>query len=614
MRWRCIASVSLLFLLTACGGSGGDSRPQTEADPPTMNDDGTVGLPPDATGSDIPTSDESAGQTNSPPANTPANDDNTEQPADEQPAAEEPAPSPPLDDGQDEDSAPDGDAANERSNADVIYAKGGSVPGLADAEFVSISSVAMADNGDTCMSAAYTQQDETIRSVWCGLPNNPQQILRSGDNISNLPANIVFNSAGGIEIADSGDVMIIAGLAGASDSAAALVWNGQSVNSILRTGELAPGFTDGSAITGLEIVSFSNAGAVINGTVGSFLVPAIWHWDGTSVSLVSAFSGLTSEPVDQNGCDISVTFGVLAAHGPYINNNGIIAFKAILTSGELTTDNSLCRGSAIVQYDGETYTTIVKTRDIVPATETAIFSSLTLNRLFDSNSMSITAALTDDNASGIETGRASTWIFHPDGTADLVTIIEETVPPGFVDRLTLIGHVPIVVASSADWAVQHGKTSLGNSLLAGVPHSGMPYPDIGAVGATSLSFVASTNTDAPPGFAANTFVSSFSRPAIDRSGRVFYRATVEDTGGNEKSNAFYVASPQKDPALLFVEGDQINYEGESRKITSINLRDAEVLSLIINNAPGFRISQQGHALVPVSLEGYSDALVRVNSE
>jgi len=393
-----------------------------------------------------------------------------------------------------------------------------------------------------------------------------------------------------------------------------LLWDGQSIESILRTGELAPGFTDGSAITALETFSISNAGAVFLGTVGAFLTPAIWHWDGMEVELVSSFSGLGVDlPVDQNGCEISITFGIGGLQAPLINNNGIIAFNAILSQSEQTTDTDLCRGTAVVQYDGSAFTTIVKTRDIVPSTETAIFTSVVLNALFDSGSMSITAVLTDDNATGVDTGRFSTWIFRQDGTADLLAIIEETVPPGFVDRFTLFSSTPIVIAASDDLAVQLGLTSLGTTMLSGAPHSGMPYPDIGAVGASSMSFVASTNSDAPPGLPANTFISSFSRPAIDRSGRVYYRATIEQTEPNTQLQAFYIASPQQDPVILLDNSSEVMFEGESRQINSIEFQDAVTLSFIVNNSAGVRVSQQGHALVPVVLDEVGGAILHVTA-
>jgi len=55
-----------------------------------------------------------------------------------------------------------------------------------------------------------------------------------------------------------------------------------------------------------------------------------------------------------------------------------------------------------------------------------------------------------------------------------------------------------------------------------------------------------------------------------------------------------------------------DYDGESRVITDITLPDAATLSLLINNLPGVLVSQQGDALVPVTLEGFGNALLHVS--
>jgi len=511
---------------------------------------------------------------------------------------------------------PDGDDSELVSNADatVIFAVGGPVPNLADATFTTLNSAAISPAGDTCVSAGYTQNQENIQGVWCGPADSPQQILQSGDTVVNLPSNIVFESAAGVGFADNGNLLISVNVSGASNGAALLVWDGQTIQSILRTGELAPGFTDGSVVATLELSSFSNAGAVIHGTAGSTIgVPVLWNWDGTNVSLITQFSG-TGEtfPVDQNSCQISVTFPNPVSAAPRINNNGVIAFFGLLSAGEQTQDAALCSGSAIVQKTGDTFTTVVRSGDAVPSTETAEFQAVTLNDLFDSGAMSISSALDDDNASGLNTGRLSTWIFLPDGTANLVTIVEETVPPGFVDRISLIANLPIVIASGENTSVQLTQTSLGVSLLAGAPHSGNPYPDIGAVGATTMSLVASTNSDSPEGFSDDSFISSFSRPGIDQNGRIFYRARIEVPSEGIFGNVFFTAVADQPPTAVFGNGSMVDYDGESRVITDITLPDAATLSLLINNLPGVLVSQQGDALVPVTLEGFGNALLHVS--
>ena len=496
----------------------------------------------------------------------------------------------------------------------VVFAIGGPVPGLVDSTFTSLNTAAIAPAGDTCVSAGYDQGQERLQGVWCGFPDSPQQILRSGDTIDNLPANIVFESAASLGYADNGNLLISANVSGASNGSALLLWDGQSIQSILRTGELAPGFSDGSVVATMEIARLSNAGAVIQGTSSlNFGSPALWLWDGSAVSLITQFLGTDETlPTDQNNCLVTVSFPIGVSATPSINNNGVVAFQAMLDSGEQTQDSSLCRGTGIVQKVGDTFTTVVRSGDAVPATETAQFQSVSLNALFDSGAMSITSALEDDNASGLQTGRLSTWIFESDGTANLVSIVEETVPPGFVDRITLIGNVPIVIASSETTAVQFTQTSLGLSLLAGAPHSGMPYPDIGAVGATSMSLIASSNSDPAPGFADETFISSFSRPAIDLSGRVYYRASVQVPSENTFGNAFYTVMEGQTPALVFANGSRIDYAGESQLISNITFPDAATLSLVADNRPGVFISQQGDALVPVTLEGFGAALIHVS--
>lgn len=510
----------------------------------------------------------------------------------------------------------DGDESGLVAGADatVIFAVGGPVPNLVDATFTNLNAAAISPAGDACVSAGYNQNQESLQGVWCGPPESPQLILQSDDTVVNLPSNILFESAADLFFADNGSLLMSVSVSGASNGGALLVWDGQTIQSILRTGELAPGFTDGSVVGSIEVSSFSNAGAVIHGTAGSTIgMPVLWNWDGANVSLITRFSAFGEIfPADQNNCQISVTFPNPVSAIPRINNNGVIAFFGLLSAGEQTQDAELCSGFAIVQKTGDTFTTVVRNGDTVPSTETAEFQSVTLNELFDSGAMSISSALDDDNASGLSTGRLSTWIFLPDGTANLVTIVEETVPPGFVDRISLVGNLPIVVASGENTSVQLTQTSLGVSLLTGAPHSGNPYPDIGAVGATNMSLVASTNSDSPEGFADNSFLSSFSRPGIDQNGRIFYRATIEVPSENISANAFYTAVADQPSTLVFGSGSLVDYDGEARLVTNITFPDAETLSLFIFNSPGVLVSQQGDALVPVTLEGFGDALLHLS--
>ena len=66
------------------------------------------------------------------------------------------------------------------------------------------------------------------------------------------------------------------------------------------------------------------------------------------------------------------------------------------------------------------------------------------------------------------------------------------------------------------------------------------------------------------------------------------------------------------PALVFANGSRIDYAGESQLISNITFPDAATLSLVADNRPGVFISQQGDALVPVTLEGFGAALIHVS--
>lgn len=617
MSYRYLVGLSLSCVLLAGCGSSADTVESTVsssdqmADAVVENIEVSMDESPDIDGGDTnDTGDDDGGNTN--------NEDNTGTDDEAGPdAGEETGP-----DAGEEDSATgdagetDGDDSGLVAGADgtVIFAVGGPIPNLVDATFTSLNSASISPAGDVCVSAGYSQDQQNLQGVWCGSPGSPQQILQSGDTVDNLPSNIVFESATGLSFADNGNLIMSVNVSGASNGSALLFWDGLTIQSILRTGELAPGFTDGSVVSSIEVSSFSNAGAVIHGTAGSTIgMPVLWNWDGDNVSLITRFSA-TGEtfPADQNNCEISVTFPSPVLAVPRINNNGVIAFFGLLRTGEQTQDATQCSGSAIVQKIGNTFTTVLRSGDAVPSTETAEFRTVTLNDLFDSGAMSISSALNDDNASGLDTGRLSSWIFLPDGTANLVTIVEETVPPGFVDRISLIGNLPIVIASGENTSVQLTQTSLGVSLLAGAPHSGNPYPDIGAVGATNMSLVASTNSDSPEGFSDDSFISSFSRPGIDQNGRIFYRATIEVPSERIFVNVFFTAVGDQSPTPVFGNGNMVDYDGEPRVITDITLSDAATLSLVINNFPGVLVSQQGDALVPVTLEGFGSALLYVS--
>lgn len=501
---------------------------------------------------------------------------------------------------------------NSAAALSVVYADGGLIPGSDTATFTVLNTADLGDSGDVCFSAAYRDAGDNLQGVWCGPPGSPQLVLKTGDRIDNLAANIAFDRATELAISGDGQVYITAELSGASDGSAIIAWDGQETESLLRTGELAPGFTDASAIAGVSLAAISNSGIVISGFAGQFGATALWQWDGADISLITTFLPSVNTPLDQNNCTLNTD---ILGGRIQINNSGQIAFNATLSSTDQTTDTDLCRGTAVVLGENNSYTTILRSREPVPSTATATFGAPVLNQLFDSGAMSITSVLDDDNATGGgDIGRISTWILQPDGSKALFGIVQETIPPDFVDRISIVAHVPLLIASTESLAVQHVQTALGTSLLSGPPHSGNPYPDIGAVGATSMQLIASSNGESPDGQPETTFIGSFSRPAVDTNGRVYYRARIQRPITNTFTDAFYRYTQNNIPQLLFSTGEAIEFDGESRVIQSIEYNDAEILSFVVNNNPGVLISQQGDALVPITLENFGRALLYVTSQ
>ncbi len=494
---------------------------------------------------------------------------------------------------------------------DVLYAQGAEAPGLSDGQFSDILAADVSHAGDSvCFVADYSDAGLRKNGVWCGAPGFISLVVATGNQIDNLPSNIQFKSATSVEFADDGRVAIVAKLQGASDGDAVLLWDGASVDSILRAGELAPGLSDGSSVGNILSVDISTDGAAIFGSYGVFGQFALWYWDGDDFSLITSLLNEDNK-TDQNGCVVGPNLiGGLGL--AVINNSGTIAFQALLSSGADTTDTSLCRGSAIVTYRDGDITTLVKTGDSVASAGTARYTSFVVNRLFDSGTIYFSAVVEDDNASGFDVGRWSQWFMFPDGSANLVSIVEETVPPAFEDKISLTGQLAVVIAEEETRAVQLVQTSLGKSLLSGPAHQGMPYEDISVVGATNMSLIASSNSDSPVGFPADTFISDFSRPSIDTDGLVYYLAQVERPGEREVIDAFYTARADQMSQLVVKTGDSVSYNGQARTITSINLDNAVGSVFATIMSPGVIISNRGHALLPVSLDGIGEALLFVD--
>lgn len=250
--------------------------------------------------------------------------------------------------------------------------------------------------------------------------------------------------------------------------------------------------------------------------------------------------------------------------------------------------------------------TVVSTGSLVPGTNEAVFSNLHLSKLLESGSVAVKAVLEDETASGLETGRLSNWIFLIVSDPQLVSLIEETVPPDFTTQLTLIAHVPFIHSVSDDFSVALVKTGEGVVMLAGAPHQGQPYPDIGAPDATSLKFIASTSAESPSGFANTTFYRQFRIPSIDTQGRVFFGAVIGDALDPDiKVTGIFQATTSQPPRLLFKTGDSVLVDGAATVISELLINDAQLLSAILIDEFHLPVShtQGGGLIVPVRLEG-----------
>lgn len=417
------------------------------------------------------------------------------------------------------------------------------------------------------MGSADTSTQSTVNNtpaIWTGLGSDISLIIKEGDNISGLPANVLFNEAAGVSnlggslnVTTSGHVGYIARLKGAvafnqSDNAVVAYVNGEN-KAIMRAGDQAPGFPAGILFSGINTsIAFSDAGMLITGLTSQFR-QAVWFWDFNTVKLIAS----ALEPADPQ--TPNCTYLQLIPVG--INDAGKIVIQA-------TFSGTGCSSfGAFLEWNNGNLNNIVDIKQAVPGMSGYEFSSLNFAKINNAGDVTFLANV---RHAATFTTRSSVWVAKANGSLQLVSIADETLP-GHPSQFMLNGFFT-EQALSADQATTTfiARTTSTFSILAGLPRASQPYSSLPVSGVSQLSVLAQINQH-PPGFPASYFFETLGRPSIAGNGIVGFYASVADANNvfATRKNTLWRGNSEEGVKLLVEPGMSVDVNGVTETLNYV---------------------------------------------
>jgi len=483
-----VSSVFALLILAGCGGSGSDAlSPLGPEDTtiPSESPDGATDLPPTIDDT-VPTADDSE---NSGSESTDVN-----------------GPIPGL------------SVSGRRIN--VLVADDALVP---DTSYVYINSsldgadVPVIDPaGFIIYSAAYSalpNANAVGRSVWAGPVAAPQRILSEETSLPDLPSTAQFARLGSFDIGSDGSAALVTKLGGSRDNFVLFEWVDGLLQNVAESGIPLDTQPEGMPVETFGTVSRSAAGT-------TFVADGVlWlRANGTFTPITAPEESLAMI----GAC--AIEFRNLGVHFHWILDSGEIIFDARL---EAVPGGGDCdEGDAIVRYGAGGYQVVARDKEAVPGAPSSSFRRVEAVDTFPNGTVLIRASV---ETTGLSFIQWSYWLYPSNGSPQLIAIQGETLEIGL--REVLLGLEPSTLSVTDSGNIVYRQTlenaaTNGPIILAGLARQGQPYPNLAALGRTTLTVRADTETALPIPFNEDEFLFGTEAPAIDNSGTVTFVGTT----------------------------------------------------------------------------------------
>jgi len=340
-----------------------------------------------------------------------------------------------------------------------------------------------------------------VGAMWAGLPGQLNVIMKKGDTPVGFPASVRLSGLFDTRpvVTESGAVGVLASLEG-FDADAVLAHVAGTTYGIMKTGDQAFGFPEGSLVKNILDFAFTDAGMIVTAEITGVTSrrPGVWLWNR---------DGLQTIPSPIAGCH----FGYPISYAS-INESG----EAVFTASLVKDDNSFCSPQAgVFKWSHGNTQMLVKNNDLVPGMLDARF--LNVNLEFKSSSPMINnEGSVVFSAELMEGTRQKMSVWVTDGLSEpKLLFLNEEILESNLDKMRIDQSSSSNSKFSLNSFVDGNNMILwmdrgvnGDSLMTGKFRESQPYNSLDETGKTQLTEIVATD-DQPIGFDSNWAIDGF---------------------------------------------------------------------------------------------------------
>lgn len=394
--------------------------------------------------------------------------------------------------------------------------------------------------------------DET-NAIWTGLPGQLRLVIKQNDSIAGFPAHVLFGDfyhQSWLKLTHSGSVGFLASFKiSDTEYAKGLVEHIDGKNyGVMKTGDPAPGLSDGETIGDIVDFAFSDAGMVIVAKVAPTGDHKIWFKNNLGLQPIpSPVAGCIYDRVEMNPVSI--------------NQSGEFVFLA-----ELYAEDGICsiRFGLFKGRDG-VIKTLLAENDPVPGMPGIHFSGFGNPTINDHGSVFFSASMSDNSQS-----KDSVWVMDDLHRVNPLVFGGEILADKRSDAIVGLSDMTGYDFSNNNLAiVPIASTSGGSALLTGKPRETLPFTSLGDTEISQLGIIAFEN-EQPPGFGSDwIFNGVFSTLEINQNGQYFFSGIAETVSGGGEVPAIWRGEPDGRTRLVAQEGMKVTVNGEEQTLERI---------------------------------------------
>lgn len=394
---------------------------------------------------------------------------------------------------------------------------------------------------------------DKTNAIWTGLPGQLRLVIKQNDSIAGFSAHVLFGDfdhQSWLKLTHSGSIGFLA-IFKISDTeyVKGLVEHVDGKNyGVMKTGDPAPGLSEGETIGDIVDFAFSDAGMVIVAKVAPTGDHKIWFKSNLGLQLIpSPVAGCIYDRVEMNPVSI--------------NRSGEFVFLA-----ELYAEDGICsiRFGLFKGRDG-VIKTLLAENDPVPGMPGVHFSGFGYPTINDQGSVFFSASMSDNSQS-----KDGVWVMDDLHRVNPLVFGGEILADKRSDAIMGLSDMTGYDFSNNNFAiVPIASGSDSTALLIGKHRETSPFTNLRDTGISQLEVVAFEN-EQPPGFGSDwIFNGVFSTLEINQNGQYFFSGIAEEVSGGREVPAIWRGESGGRARLVAQEGMKVVVNGEEQTLERI---------------------------------------------